>query len=160
MALKPKLSGSQYKKIRAIKARGLSASYEARLIRGVRQGKTQQQARGHKPGEARQRAEYQREQNEGLSNSEDASVRNWYNKRFNPFEHGEKPDEEAVVEFARDRGVAAFRVYQKQWNAARSNYTKELKSGTWASRGIGELERLTELARVRPQGDRPWLYYH
>lgn len=160
MAKSKKLSGSQYKKIRDIRSRGLSPSYEARLIRGVKQGKSRQQARGHKPGEARQRAEYQREQNEGLSNSEDASIRNWYNKRFNPVGFKEIPSEEDVIEFAREKGIADFRQYQKTWNAARSTYVHELKSGAYASRGKGYLDMLTEMARVRPRGDIEWLYYH
>lgn len=160
MASSKKLSGSQYRKIREIKARGFSESYAARLIRGVKKGKTRQEARGHRPGEARQRAEYQRQENEGLSNAEDASVRNWYEKRFNPLGFKEIPTDEDVIEFARARGIAAFREYQRMWNAARATYVKELKAGTWTSRGIGYLEYLTEQARVRPEGDREWLYYH
>lgn len=160
MATSKKLSGSQYRKIRDVKARGLSSSYTARVIRGIRKGKSVQEARGHKPGEARQRAEYQREQNEGLSNAEDLSVRNWYEKRFNPLGFKEIPTDEDVIEFARERGIEAFRVYQKMWNAASATYVKEIKAGTWASRGIGYLEYLTEQARVRPEGDKEWLYYH
>jgi hypothetical protein len=160
LARKPKLSGSQYRKIRDIRARGLSPAYEARLIRGVQQGKTQQQSRGHRPGEARQRAEYQRQMNEGLSNSEDVSVRNWYNKHFNPRGSDKIPTEDDVVEFARAQGIADFREYQKTWNAARRAYVRELKAGTWASRGLGYLETLTEMARVRPTGGIEWLYYH
>lgn len=129
-------------------------------MRGVLQGKSRQQSRGHRPGEARQRAEYQREQNEGLSNAEDASVRNWYEKRFNPFGFKEIPTDEDVIEFARASGIESFRAYQKTWNAARLTYVRELKAGTYASRGLGYLDELVEQARVRPEGDREWLYYH
>lgn len=124
------------------------------------QGKSRQQSRGHRPGEARERAEYQREQNEGLSTSEDKSVRHWYETRFNPHGLKEIPTDEDVIEFARDSGIVLFRAYQKTWNAARSTYVRELKAGKWASRGLGYLDYLTEQARVRPQGDREWLYYH
>lgn len=160
MASSKKLSGSQYRKIREVKARGLSASYTERVIRGIKKGKTVQQSRGHRPGEAKQRAAYQREQNEGLSNAEDLSVRNWYEKRFNPRDAKEIPSDEDVLDFARSRGMDVFRQYQKTWNAARAAYARELKAGTWASRGIGYLDYLTEQARVRPEGDREWLYYH
>jgi hypothetical protein len=155
-----KPSRSQSKKIRAIKAKNYSPAYEKRLIRGILKGKSTQEARGHKPGEARQRREFQREQNEGLSNAEDASIRNWYVKRFNPHERKSYPTEEDVIEFARESGIEAFRAYQHTWNAARSTYVREQKSGTYASRGEQYLEYLTEQARVRPQGDREWLYYH
>ena len=152
---------SQAKKIRLVKAKNYSPAYEKRLIRGILKGKSAvQEARGHKPGEARQRAEYQRKENEGLSNAEDASVRNWYNKRFNPIGFKEIPTEEDVIDFARAQGIAAFRAYQATWNAARSTYLKELKTGMYASRGIGYLNMLTEQARVRPEGDEQWLYYH
>ena len=95
-----------------------------------------------------------------MSNAEDASVRNWYNKRFNPIGFKEIPTEEDVIDFARAQGIAAFRAYQATWNAARSTYLKELKTGMYASRGIGYLNMLTEQARVRPEGDEQWLYYH
>jgi len=150
----------QAAQIRSIRDKGYSPSYEKRLIRGVLQGKSRQAARGHKAKEHISRAEYQREQNEGLSNSEDRSIRNWYEKRFNPNGFKDIPTDVDVLDFARQSGIAAFRRYQKTWNAARSTYLQELKKGTYASRGIGYLDYLTEQARVRPQGDREWLYYH
>lgn len=160
MAIKKKLSGSQYKKIREIKSRGLTPAYSARLIRGVKQGKSQQQARGHQVGEARIRREREREQNEGLSNAEDRSVRNWYQKHFNPTERNDKPTEEDIIEFAQGRGIEAFRQYQKTWNDAKRQYNQELRKGTWVAGRTNVLEILTEQARVRPEGDISWLYYH
>jgi hypothetical protein len=155
-----KLSGAQYRKIRAIKSRGLSASYAARLIRGIKAGKTQQEARGHHRGEARERREREREELGGLSRAEEQSVRNWYNKRFNPHGSDKSPDEETVVEYAQQQGIERFRSYQHTWNEARRTYAAELKRGIYASRGLGYLEMLTEMARVRPEGDTTWLYYH
>ena len=160
MASTKKPTRKQAKEIRAVKAKGFSKSYEQRLVRGIVQGKSRQEARGHRPGEARQRAEFQREQNEGLSNAEDASIRNWYEKRFNPYGFKEIPTDEDVLEFARSKGIEYFRSYQKTWNAARSTYLRELKEGSWASRGLQYLDTLVDMARVRPEGDREWLYYH
>ena len=160
MGTSKKPTRTQAKKIREVKARGFSAAYEKRLIRGILKGRSRQEARGHQPGEARQRAQYQREQNEGLSNAEDASIRNWYNKRFNPYGFKDIPTEDDVIDFARDQGIADFRSYQKTWNAARAVYVKEQKAGTYASRGLGYLDYLVDQARVRPAGDREWLYYH
>lgn len=160
MATAKKPSGAQFKKIRAIKAKHYSASYEKRLIRGVLSGKSRQQARGHHVGEARERRQREREENEGLSVSEIRSIRHWYDTRYNPNSRDGVPDVEAVIDFAREEGLPQFREYQKTWNEARRVYIKELARGTYASRGMGYLETLTDMAGVRSHGGVEWLYYH
>lgn len=160
MAREKKPSGAQFKKIRAIKAKHYSASYEKRLIRGVLSGKSRQQARGHHVGEHRERAAREREENEGLTVAEIKSVRHWYEVRFNPNGREGVPDVEDVIDFARSEGISHFREYQKTWNEARRVYIKELANGTYASRGMGHLEALTDMAGVRSHGGVEWLYYH
>lgn len=167
MAQSPRLTSTQRRRIREIKARHLSAAYEKRLIRGVKQGKTRQESRGHRPGEAARRRAFQREQNEGLSTPEIKSIRKWY-ATFSHYykqsgEGGLKtdiPDVEDIIDFARDEGMPKFREYRKVWDAQRKDFIRDVKNGTWASKGIAHLELITTLANVRPRGDIEWLYYH
>lgn len=155
----PGTTRAQQRRIKEIRSRGLSASYEKRLIRGVLQGKTRQEARGHHAGEARERRERERAENNGISHSEERSIRKWY-ERFNPNDRKTEPDVEDVIQFARDEGIEKFREYQKVWNAARRTYLRELKNGTYESRGLPYLEMLTDMAGIRSHGDIQWLYYH
>lgn len=159
MANPPKLTKKQRAAVAEIRAKKYSASYEKRLIRGVQSGKTRQQSRGHVVKEHVVRKERERERNEGLSSSEIKSIRNWYSK-FNPDNRKPIPDVEDVIDFARQEGYQNFKTYRQTWNAARSVYLRELKAGTYESRGLGYLEMLTDMANVRSHGSIEWLYYH
>jgi len=160
MARSPKLTKRQAAEIKRIKAAGYSASYEQRLIRGVKQGKTRQEARGHKAQEYVIRKEREKQRNEGLTNSQIKSIATWYQTKFNPRQLKEEPTLENVYEFARQEGFEKFKTYRSAWNAARKKYEQELSDGTWSSRGLGYLDLLYEMADLSPHGDITWLYYH
>lgn len=136
--------------------RDYAAEYAKRIARGLAKGRTRQQSRGHVEKEHVVRAEREREE-QGISGQELNSVRNWYSKSFNPRGHDEKPDIDDVIEFARSNGYEAFKQYRDTWNAARRTYIRELKDGTYASRGEPYLNMLNDTAGTP---DVPWLYYH
>lgn len=114
-------------------------------------GKTRQQARGHKVREHIIRREREIEEM-GISSSQVKSIRDWARRHKN-----EDRDVEEVIDHTRAEGWDWFVNYRSTWNAARSQYLKELRNGTYASRGMGYLHMLTELAKA-PEVS--WLYYH
>jgi len=132
-------------------ARDFKAEYARRIARATAAGKTRQQARGHRPGEARERKAREREEF-GLSGSEVRSIRAWC-ERF----QNEGRSTEDVIEEARANGYAWFVNYRNVWNSARRTYLAENRAGTYASRGLGYLELLAGMAAVE---DIAWVYYH
>lgn len=134
-----------------VRTRNYAAEYAKRIERATAKGKTRQQARGHRPGEAAERREREREEH-GISSSEVRSVRAWCERFKN-----EGRDTEDVIEKARESGYGWFVNYRTVWNSARRTYLAENKAGTYASRGLGYLEMLAGMAEVE---DIAWLYYH
>lgn len=133
------------------RSRDFKAEYAKRIARATAAGKTRQQARGHRPGEASERREREREEF-GLSGSEVRSIRAWCERFPN-----EGRDVEDVIEQARESGYAWFTNYRNVWNSARRTYLAENRAGTYASRGLGYLEMLAGMAEVE---DIAWVYYH
>lgn len=131
--------------------RELAPEYKRRVKRAIEKGKTLQQARGHRPGEARERRERETAEH-GLSSAQMRSIENWANRYKN-----EDRDVEEIIDFAKSEGYAWFVQYRETWNAARKQYLKELASGKYASRGLGYLQMLADEASA-PQIS--WLYYH
>lgn len=127
------------KAIREIKSHGYSPSYEKRLIRAVERGGagSLQQARGHKPGEARQRAERERKTQGGLTNREIQAIQNFH-KRYDP--RGQKPvTANAMVEFTQRAGYKVFQQYRAKWEALRKQYVRQLRDGTYSPMGTDYL---------------------
>jgi hypothetical protein len=144
----------------ATKPRDFKAEYARRIASAQARGKTRQAARGHKHQEHIARREREIEQNEGVSNSQVRSIRNFYSRWLG---HSKKdiPDQEQMIDFAREVGYPQFVEYRKTWDAARRVYLRELSKGTYSSRGLDYLEMLTDQAGVRGQDDDiKWLYYH
>jgi len=148
------------KAIREIKAHGYSPSYEKRLLRAVERGNmpTLQATRGHKPGEATRRREREKEA-QGVTSSQIRSIKNFFarwdthQKSLDP----NCPDEAEMIEHAQNNGYERFVEYREQWNLMRRKYVRELKDGTWASRGLDYLTLGNEIAKA-PSIE--WLYYH
>lgn len=142
----------------AKRGKPLSEKYKKRLERGLLQGKTAQEARGHKPGEARVRRERreQREENGGLTNDQVREVFAFGERRNFEVKESEL-DGWDYVNAAQASGYSWFRKYRKIWEAARRTYLDELRSGRYASRGLGYLTDLTNRANAE---DVSWLYYH
>ena len=134
----------------------LSPRYRARIERAMSRGKSRQEARGHRPGEARRRREREREES-GLSSGEIATIRRWYKNKYNPTNQDGKPDLETVEEEFRTEGYDAFKRWQSVWNRTRRKYLAERKARTYASRG---LQYLKELASEAGVPEPAWLYYH
>lgn len=131
--------------------RVLSPAYAKRIASAMARGKTRQQARGHRPGEAAARREREREEF-GLSGSEIRSIRSWVGRYPN-----ESREVEDIIDQARESGYEWFKNYRDVWNRARRQYLREQAAGTYASRGLGYLEMLTAEADA---SDISWLYYH
>lgn len=141
------------------KPRDFKAEYARRIANATSKGKTRQQARGHVAQEHVFRKQREIEENEGLTRDNVKRIRSWYST-FNPG-HKEIPDVENVIDFAREEGYDKFKTYRKVWDQARRTYLREQSKGTYASRGLGYLEMLTDMAGVRGQEDDiKWLYYH
>lgn len=135
----------------AARGRDYKAEYARRIASAKARGKTRQEARGHRPGEARQRREREREEF-GLSSSEIRSITAWCDRYKN-----EGRDTDEVVSEAASNGYDWFKNYRDVWNAARRTYLREQAAGTYASRGLGYLEMLASMSEV---SDIAWLYYH
>lgn len=118
-------------------------------------GKTRQEARGHRAGEARQRAERVRAEF-GLSENEVRSIRTFVNRRGRLI-HDATADPEEVIEYFRTRGYDAFKVYRDQFNLTLATYIRQQRAGTYVEGGIGYLELVTAQAGVE---DLAWMYYH
>jgi hypothetical protein len=147
------------RKTRQTKPRDYKAEYARRIANAVKKGKTRQAARGHKVHEHIERREREKEQNEGLTNDQIRSIRDWY-KRFNPNAKKSEPDVEDVIDFARQEGYDKFGEYRKTWGAARRVYLREQSNGKYSSRGEGYLQMLADMAGVMSVGSIEWLYYH
>lgn len=132
--------------------RDYKAEYRKRIERGLAKGKTRQQSRGHVVKEHIERAKRERE-TFGLTAAQISRIRSWCDR----YNNDEKRDPESVIDEARERGYEWFQNYRDTWNAARRQYLREMKAGTYASRGMSYLEMLTELAKA-PEVS--WLYYH
>lgn len=146
------------RKTRKAKGKPLSAlspKYRQRIERALAQGKTRQQARGHRPGEARERREREREEI-GVAGSDRDAIRAFL-RRFNPFGFKDIPSEEDLTDQVRENGYSWFQNYRMVWDQARRKYLAELKAGTHVSRGMGYLEFLASEAEA-PEVQ--WLYYH
>lgn len=133
----------------------LSPKYRQRIERGLAKGKSRQEARGHRPGEAAERREREREEI-GVASSDRKAIQNFL-RRFNPVGFKALPTEEDLTDWVRENGYEQFQIYRVTWDAARRAYLREQANGTYASRGMGYLEGLTEAAGVE---DVQWLYYH
>ena len=96
-----------------------------------------------------------------LSSDQLRAIRRWHIK-FNPMGFKDVPTLEDLIDFARERGYAAFERYRDTWNAVRADYLAAIKSKSLTKYGtLGrDIQKLTTQARVRPQGDEQWLYYH
>lgn len=138
--------------------RDFKAEYARRIARATAQGKTRQQARGHKAHEHVERRERERREF-GLSGSEVRSISAWY-KRFNPHGYKEIPSLDDVIDFARTKGYERFKLYRETWEIARRTYLREIRNGSYATRGEGYLNILADMAEVMPPGEPAWLYYH
>lgn len=136
----------------------LSEKYRKRLERGLLQGKTVQEARGKRAGEAqiRRQREREREENAGLTNAQVQEIFQFGERRSFEIKESEL-DGFDYVEAAQRSGWRWFVNYRRIWEAARSTYLKEMATGKWASRGEGYLTYLTDEAKAV---DVSWLYYH
>ena len=143
--------------IRDIKAKKYSPSYEKRLIIAARKGKTRQQARGHKPKEHIIRKEREKIRLGGLTAEQIKLIIRWHSEKYNLNGYREVPTEEQLIEWARENGYQAFKVYRATWEAARRVYKREQSEGTYESRGVGYLYQLQGLTKIE---NYEWLYYH
>lgn len=143
--------------IKQIEAKGYSPSYQARLLRAVKSGKatTLQQARGHAPGEARKRAEREREA-QGLSSGEIRLIRAFH-ARYDPRDDKGGPSADEMIEWAQSNGYAKFAAYRKGWSDRRRSYTRAIDLGDYDADDLADLDLEADFFEVP---DVTWLYYH
>lgn len=129
----------------------LSPAYRRRIERAMAQGKTRQESRGHRPGEARERAERERAE-EGISSNERRSIEAFASRAEN-----QHIDEEDLLDYARSNGYAKFQQYRATLAALRLSYRQESHGDKYASRGT---EFLDDMGDDLDLPDTTWLYYH
>lgn len=142
----------------AKRGKPLSANYRRRIEKALQQGKTLQQARGHKAREHITRREHklEREENAGLTNDQVREIFAWGERRSFLIKDSDM-DGMDYVHAAQRSGWKWFTNYRKVWNAAYAKYLHDAKSGVWISKGMGYLEMLTAKAEAPSVS---WLYYH
>lgn len=144
---------------REIKAKGYSPSYEKRLLRAVESGKatTLQQARGHKPGEARVRAEREIAE-QGLTSAQIRSIKTFHQRWLTNRGKEDFVSEDAMIEYAQENGYDAFGRYRKAWTALRREYLRDQDDGTYLPRpGLLDLIDATNTLSVPTT---QFLFYH
>lgn len=129
----------------------LSPAYRRRLERAQARGLSRQEARGHRPGEYRRRAERELEE-EGITGDQARSIRAWVARLNNS-----DIDADDVVERAKERGYQWFQSYRDLLNEARRRYRAQIAGGTYIDGGEEWLDALADLADV---DDTSWVYYH
>jgi hypothetical protein len=145
--------------IREIKAKGYSPSYEKRLLRAVESGKAQslQQARGHRAGEARRRAEREIEE-QGISSAQIRSIRAFY-QRWNTGGGKEKAVSlDEMIEYAQAGGYERFQRYRKAWTDMRRDYVRQTERGTYIPRP--DLDDLMDEEFDLDVPEPEFLFYH
>ena len=138
----------------ARKARDYKAEYAKRLARGQAQGKTRQQARGHKAHEHIERKEREREEHGGLTLDQVRSVHKWGSERerIQPRNIGLNPDD--LVAWAQDHGFDEYRKFRRAWERQRKAYKKNPRP-----KGERQLGDLWDDIDTEDLGIE-WLYYH
>lgn len=143
---------------REIKAKGYSPAYEKRLLRAVESGKatTLQQARGHKPGEARIRREREIAE-QGLSSAQIRSIKTFY-QRWNTGGKGETVSLDRMIEYGQQGGYERFGRYRKAWSEMRRDYVRSEADGTHIPRpGLDDyMDEFYDLEVPEPE----FLFYH
>lgn len=139
----------------AKRGKPLSENYRKRIERGLRKGKSLQEARGKRKGEHLERKR-QSGQGPGIGDARERFIFQWFAMRdFEIADWTGDPVEQTKI--AVTRGWAWFEAYRKTWEAVRANYLKELREGRYASRGMGYLDHLLAQTGVPEYS---WLYYH
>lgn len=139
----------------AKRGKPLSQSYKKRIERGLLQGKSLQQSRGHKPQEHVER-KLKEIARFGLTKPQLRSIREFHARRQGQI-HDHDFDLDELIDITVTNGFDWFLNYRSIWNAARATYITELRRGSYISRGLGYLTELTESSKA-PEVS--WLYYH